>query len=136
MRKIGLGSFVRNTLKLDSGLGKVILMEGDDIFVYFKGGTSPIPEERVSRFALPANFLEVVTGIEDPDLDNLPPFTNQKFERVPTSLTLERAKQLFLRAFPLGFGDPAYLAPKGTGEREYKLAAHRRLIAEEEAGLG
>jgi hypothetical protein len=48
---------------------------------------------------------------------------------------LKRAKELFLRAFPLGVGDPAYLAPRGTGERDYKLAAHRRYITEAANGL-
>jgi hypothetical protein len=58
-------------------LGKVICVEGDDVFVYFKGINKPVPEDRVSRFGLPADFLEVVRGIEDPELGNLPPYTRR-----------------------------------------------------------
>jgi len=129
MHPLTSGSLVRNTTMPSWQLGKVLYISGDDVYIYFRGKPGDAPESRVARFALSTAPLELVTGISDPELDNLPPFVDGRFKRPTTSLTLEKAKSLFLRAFPLGFGDPGYLAPTGNGEREYKLAAHRRLVA-------
>lgn len=126
-----LGNIVKHVQMAEWRLGKVLHVAGDEVFVYFSGKPGNDPESRVARFRLPADMLEVIIGIEDPDLENLPPFIDGRFKRASTTLTLEHAKELFLRAFPLGFGDPSYLAPKGTGEREYKLAAHRRFVAQD-----
>ncbi len=128
MHPLESGSFVRHPKRPNWQLGKVLHISGDDVYIYFSGMPGDEPESRVARFSLSAAPFELVTGVSDPELENLPPFVDGKFKRPTTSLTLEKAKTLFLRAFPLGFGDPGYLAPKGTGEREYKLAAHRRLV--------
>lgn len=129
------GALVRHVSRPNWGFGKVIRVEGEDVLVFFKSMSDGRPESSVVTIRLRAPLLEVVTGIEDTDLANLPPYADGQFRRHPTTLTLKRAKELFLRAFPLGFGDPAYLAPRGTGEREYKLAAHRRYITETANGL-
>jgi hypothetical protein len=127
------GDIVRSLKTPGHSLGKVVHTDGAYAYIYFKGKSDPVPEARVVGFRLPVDFLEIVTGASDPELDNLPPYADKKFRRAVTSLTFEKAKSLFLKAYPLGFNDPAYLAPLG-GERAYKVAAHERFLAAGDLG--
>lgn len=129
MREIRAGELLRHSSRPDWGLGKVVLADGAHVWVYFKGKGGTTPEGQVAQFPQGFERLEGVDGVHDTELDNLPPYEPGKFARKSTSLTFERAKTLFQRAYPLGFGDSKY--QDTTGERPYKVAAHRRFVAAE-----
>ncbi|MEP7311490.1 MAG: hypothetical protein ABI859_02815 [Pseudomonadota bacterium] len=97
------------------------------MFVYFKDGKGTTPEARVRRLQLVSSNLDLVPPRPDVLLDNLPPYDGTKFQRTRTDLRLDRARDLFLKACPNGFGGEVYNAP--NGERVYKSVAHERYAA-------
>lgn len=127
---LGAGDHVRSGRQPERGIGKVVYADASIAVVYFKDRTKTIPEDRLSRFQLPTEILELAPDAPpDAELDHLPPYSQGKheFKRKKTDLTIKRAQDLFFRTYPLGFNDPGYFDPI-RGEREYKAAASRRYL--------
>lgn len=111
----------------DYGLGKVLKISGEYIYVFFKNQK----KKEASCFNLNNNQLITALVQSDPYLDNLPPFVNQpngkpKFPGKSERWTLKRTIEEFRTKFPLNFNDPGYLGDKG--ERKDKWAAHEKFI--------
>ena len=109
------------------GLGKVILLDSENVCVYFKDieGT---PKDAVKRLKWRVAVLTPATQQSDSALDNLPPMVRDGKLELPDTLriTEQKAVELFRAKFPLSFVDPEYR----KHERDYKWEAHCR-VAEE-----
>lgn len=104
------------------GMGKIVSRDANIVRIYFKSLEEPVPDRRVKQFKLPATQLQLTGDVFDFELDNLPPWSEGRFQQFQTPLTLQGAKTLFLRHFPQGFDDPGFY----RHELGYKRAAHRR----------
>lgn len=104
------------------GMGKIVGRDSNILRIYFKSFEEPVPDRRVKQFKLPAPQLKLTGDTIDFELDNLPPWSDGRFQQFQTPLTLQNAKKLFLRHFPQGFDDPGFF----RHELDYKRAAHRR----------
>ena len=108
------------------GLGKVLRISGNKVYVFFINQK----KKEASIFNLDNNQLVVAAVQSDPILDNLPTFEapNGKLTLPGKSSrwTLEQITREFNTRYPLGFNDPAYLGDKG--ERKFKWVAHEKFI--------
>jgi hypothetical protein len=104
------------------GVGKVIQMDASEAHVYFRNPSQPDPDRRVRAFRVPNQFLTPLTQTSDPELDYLPPWKDGHFSRLRTSLSLDQAKKVFVRHFPLGLTDSRFFEQ----EVQYKRSAHLR----------
>lgn len=107
------------------GLGKVLAADATTVYVYFKEREGETPEARVAKFTIPSPFLQRVDGIADLELDNLPPWKGDRFDRPSTPVTVHAAIARFLSLFPAGLDDPVFQ----QRERRYKEAAHKRWVS-------
>jgi len=107
------GTLVRHVTRQAWGLGKVVLTDGASVWIYFKGRPGATPESRVVELSQGTDKLLPVERTQDTELEHLPPYANGKFSRTATSMTFEKARNLFQRAYSLGFGDPKYLGRDG-----------------------
>lgn len=102
--------------KSEWGVGKVLHVNSQEVAIFFVNGGH-------KTFQQPAHFLSLapVEMHSHPLLLEVSPASSRGEVRFfPLSECIKR----FLRLFPEGFYDPAYLgAVNNTGEREYKVAA-------------
>jgi hypothetical protein len=138
---VAVGQLVRHRTQLAWGLGKVVHMTHDQVFVYFKDITGT-PKEAVKQFKRHMQVLAVAEVQRDAVLDHLPPMVQDGVLKIPTSrrTTAGQAVSAFIQAYR-DFDDPEYLKE----ERNYKWAAHdlccerllgpegRRLLADGDA---
>lgn len=107
------------------GLGKLIAIKGDLLYVFFptQGGRAATRIKHDPKRPL----LRPAARQNDPWLDHLPPFIlkDGNYQLAHDRLTQAQAIGLFKQFFPLGFNDPAYEGNRKTGERHYKVAAHK-----------
>lgn len=129
---IEVGSLIEHPQKPEWGPGKGVHMRGDTLYVFFRD----LPGERARKFRADASRLTVAQS--DPVLENLPPFKERGGELVIPEgrVTVAEARARFLRIYPGGFHDPAYLGSETEGERTYKWSAHQRVIGAFGGGLG
>jgi hypothetical protein len=126
-----VGQLVRHVTELAWGLGKVVHMTHDQVFVYFKDITGT-PKEAVKQFRRQMPVLAVAEVQHDAVLDHLPPMVQNGVLKIPTGrrTTAQQAISGFIQAYR-HFDDPAYLKE----ERNYKWAAHdlvcRQLLSPE-----
>lgn len=120
------GTIVKNSMKPEWGLGKVVAVAGGTAHVVFKN----VGGDRAKRIQL--KVLEVADVQHDPLLDHLPPLKKGtgKYEghfMLPAKrLTLKETVETFLRTYPEGFYDRRYIGDRQSGERAYKLMAHEK----------
>lgn len=117
------GILVELSSKPEYGLGKVLKISGNKIYIFFRNQE----KKEASIFSLDNNQLITASVQSDPILDNLPPFFEQPGGKLVLSgksrrWTLTQTIDAFRTKFPLGFSDPAYIAEKG--ERKDKWSAH------------
>jgi len=117
-----VGMLVCHPKKPDWGPGKVVKVEADRIDVVWRD----VPGREAKKIYLTVVPLPPASEQNDPVLDNLPPLAeeNGKLVLPRERVTFEQAKDLFLKHFPLGFEDPAYIGDRNSGERQYKWIAH------------
>lgn len=122
-------SIVASTLRVGDlvvhpsyGKGRVMTIEVGRVQVYLHGYPSTNPNGRVIVFSEPERFLERLDAGTDPELDFLPAWDGKRFVQATKPLDFEGAVAKFLRMFPGGLDDAAYL----RHERAYKDAAHKR----------
>ncbi|MBL9164644.1 MAG: hypothetical protein JNL18_18090 [Planctomycetaceae bacterium] len=114
------------------GLGKVLHVEGDRVRIHFK-------KDRSARTMSAKHSPLKLSSVEhDPYFDGIkaaapsrakPPSPRSKSAvakpKAPAKYpTQQEAVSGFLKVFPEGFNDPAYLGEGPTGERSYKVKAH------------
>lgn len=114
------------------GLGKVLGVEGDRVHMHFK-------KDRSARMMSAKHSPLKLSSVEhDPYFDGIravatarakSPSSRSKSAiakpKVPAKYpTQQDAVGGFLKVFPEGFNDPAYLGEGPTGERSYKVKAH------------
>lgn len=104
------------------GLGKILNADASRLRIYFKNADEPDPDKRVRTFAVPSQFLLPTSATSDVELDNLPPWKDDRFDRRQTAHSWEKAKTAFARRFPQGLSDPKFIAE----ETLYKRSAHAR----------
>jgi hypothetical protein len=127
-----VGCLVENPLKPEWGPGKVAHARGDTLFVFFRD----LPGERARRFR--ADALRLAASQSDPILDNLPPFVEKDSDILISAarITPAQAREQFLRHYPQGFTDAAYIGTESERERTYKWAAHERFVENFGGGRG
>ncbi|MCY1074103.1 hypothetical protein [Archangium lansingense] len=107
------------------GPGKVIAAKGDMLHVFFPSRNG----HAATRIKLDPKrpLLRPAARQSDPWLDHLPPFVlkDGTYQLAHERLTQPQAIGHFKQVFPLGFNDPAYEGNLQTGERHYKVAAHK-----------
>ncbi len=110
--------YVVHKKKIDWGVGKVLYVNAQEVAVFFVNGGRRVLTQ-------PVEFLEMAQGElhGHPLLKNVAPVV---LDGTSKFLPLPDCVQYFLKLFPNGFEDEAYLttAPK-RGERHYKLNASR-----------
>lgn len=108
------------------GLGKVLHLNPESVWVYFKDieGT---PKEAVKHLKRHVAVLTIAPKQSDTALDNLPPMVRNGMVAPPDRLRLteQQAVDRFVSEFPRAFDDPAYLRQ----ERNYKWEAHQEVAA-------
>lgn len=114
------------------GLGKVVEVRPSNVLVHFRDDN-----QDVRRLSIDKSGLSVSQTESDPRLDSLPPFQDGKFGGRSKRIGLADAIDAFVRNFPGGFEDPAYIGSpifraEEPGERAFKWAAHESY----EAALG
>jgi len=117
-----VGMLVCHPNKPDWGPGKVVGVEAGRIHVVWRD----VPGREAKKIDLSVVPLPPASEQSDPVLDNLPPVEkeNGTFVLPRERVTFEQARDLFLKHFPQGFEDPAYIGDKTSGERKYKWLAH------------
>ena len=121
-----VGSLVTNPRKPEWGPGKVVRVRGNMVDVFFRH----VEGDRALKFKVDA--LELASVQSDPVLDNLPEIRERNGAMVllRARITLAQARDRFLRHYPGGFSDPAYIGTETEGERAYKWSAHERFLQE------
>ena len=108
------------------GLGKVILLDSEDVWIYFKDieGT---PRDAVKHLKRRVAGLTITTQQSDVALDNLPPMVRGGRLELPDTIriTERQAEEMFVARYR-HFDDPEYR----KHERDYKWDAHRQVAAE------
>jgi uncharacterized protein DUF3553 len=122
------GALVENIGRPDWGLGKIVHIVGDNLYVLFRD----LEESKAKKLKANTPALRLAASQSDPILDNLPPLAEKNGDWVlpGNRLTLKSLKDRFLQKFPEGFSDSEYL----EAERNYKLKAHD--IFQHELGIG
>ena len=109
------------------GLGKVVHLDSQNVWVYFKDieGT---PKEAVKQLTRRVAVLTTAAKQSEIAMDNLPPMVRDGRLEPPDTLriTERQAVDMFVEKFPLSFNDPEYR----KRERDYKWEAHRQIAAE------
>jgi len=106
------------------GPGNILALDKSVATIYFRDVDEEKAGDAIKRIDLDHVGLQVAQSQSEPMLDHLPPYQEGKFPLSRPRLTLARAIEAFFRRFPRGFEDPEYLDLK-SGERDYKLKAHR-----------
>jgi hypothetical protein len=119
---ISIGMLVRHPKKPEWGPGKVVHVAGKVAHIVFRD----LPDQEAKAIRTDVVTLEPSPEQSDPMLDNLPPPVPKDGKwRLPAErTTFKQAVESFLRRFPLGFEDPAYIGDRKVGERQYKWDAH------------
>ena len=108
------------------GLGKVLHLDSQDVWVYFKDirGT---PKDAVKKLKRRVAVLTAAGRQSDSALDNLPPMVQDGRVKPPETvrITEQQAVEMFVAKFPV-FDHPEYL----KYERDYKWEAHRQVAAQ------
>lgn len=121
--------------KPEWGPGRVLLVQGSKVSVYFRDIRGKHPEDAVITLDTRVVQLDDAPMQSDPILDNLPPYANGKFQRpVRRRVTLTEGIETFHAHYPLYFEDPKYLGDLHQGERVYKWTAHE--LFQRELGAG
>lgn len=117
---------VNHPTRHDWGPGKVIAVHGEKIHVIFRD----FPGREAKVLTTKSVTLEKAEIQSDPILDNLPPLKEKKGKYLlpRKRITLKQAEEDFKKSFPQGFADPSYLGDRTTGERNYKLYAHKQWL--------
>lgn len=120
--ELRLGTLVEHPARPEWGPGRVVRVHGDRVEVFFRD------HEDSAAKKFPAELLRVCAVQADPVLDNLPELVEcgGKLALTRDRITVAQAKQQFLRRFPEGFQDPAFIGTPKEGERTYKWLAHER----------
>lgn len=118
------GVLVEHPRRPEWGPGKVAHLRNGNAHVFFRD----LPDRRAKVFAF--DQLRLASSQTDLVLDNLPPFLQKdgEFYLPAERVTAEQAREKFLRKFPGGFSDPAYLEDPASEERRYKLRAHDHFV--------
>jgi hypothetical protein len=119
-----VGMIVEHSTEHGWGPGKVIAVRDEKVHVVFRD----VSGREAKTFPVNTNFLTESVTQNDPILSNIPPLKeeNGKFVLPRERITVPQAIENFLKYFPQGFEDSRYLGGRGTGERTYKLEAHRK----------
>jgi hypothetical protein len=118
--------FVVHANKPEWGPGKVVAIRGTTLYIFFR----ELEGREARRFRIDSEFLSPALVTADPVLDNPPPFVEEdgRLHLPAERVTLTTARERFLRHFPAGFYDPAYIGDRRSGERHYKWLAHERYV--------
>jgi hypothetical protein len=113
------------------GLGKVLNVEGDRVHIHFK-------KDRSARTMSAKHSPLKPSSVEhDPYFDGIKAAAPARATSGRSKSAVAKPKALakyptqreavagFLKVFPEGFSDPAYLGDGPTGERSYKIQAHK-----------
>ena len=108
------------------GLGKVILLGSEDVWVYFKD-IEGSPKDAVKRLKWRVAPLTLAAQQSDSALDNLPPMVRDGKPDPPDTIRITegQAVDMFVKEYR-HFDDPEYR----KDERDYKWEAHCRIAAE------
>jgi hypothetical protein len=119
------GTLVEYPEKPEWGPGKIAHVREDLVYVFFRDN----PSQDARRYRV--HQLRLAESQSDAVLDNYPPFIEKggTFSLPAAPVSLLDARNRFLRHYPLGFSDPAYLGSATEGERNYKWIAHERCAA-------
>ena len=117
---VAVGQLVRHRTESAWGLGKVVHVTHDQVFVYFKDITGT-PKEAVKGFSRRMQVLSLAEVQRDVVLDHLPPMVQNGALKIPTArrTTAQQAINAFIQRYR-HFEDPEYLKQ----ERNYKWDAH------------
>jgi hypothetical protein len=112
------------------GPGRVLLVEGHKVHVYFRDAREVEPGGAIKLLNLQHVTLAPYEGAPDPWLDGLPSLVrNGRVHPLPRArLTFVQAVEMFQAMYPGGFADADYV----RDERDYKWKAH---LALEKLGL-
>jgi hypothetical protein len=104
------------------GPGKVLLVDGQKVHVYFRDALEEQRGGAIKLLDLRSAALVPYDGPPDPWLERLPSLVrNGRIHSLPRPrLTFVQAVEMFHAMYPGGFADPAYI----RDEREYKWSAH------------
>ena len=110
------------------GLGKVIHLDPQDVWVYFKD-VEGTPKVAVKQLNQRVAVLTTAAKQSDSALDNLPPMVRDGRLELPDTLriTEQQAEDMFVEQYR-DFDDPEYR----KHERDYKWEAHRQVAADPE----
>lgn len=107
------------------GPGKILLIQGSKLRIYFRDLAGKHPEDAVRSIDTQYVQLEPAKEQSDFFLDNLPPYQDGCFKGRPKRrVTFKEGLDLFQKKFPLLFKDPDYLDHPDKNERGYKWKAH------------
>lgn len=123
-----VGTLVEHPGHPEWGPGKVLAVRGPITEVYFRDVPGRTQGDAVKKFKTAPSPLRVAETQNDPQLDNLPPYDAAEFKSKARRVSLEEGVEVFLGYFPEGFADPGYLGDRKSGERNYKLKAHRLYV--------
>ena len=116
------GFLVRHPAKPEWGLGKVLALQGDNATIFFR-------DDATDHRTILLSLVELIVADEqsDPMLDKLPPFVDGAFVTKTKKVTIQDGIEKLKKEYPSGFVDSQYLG-ETTGERNYKLRAHKRYL--------
>lgn len=116
-----IGEYVTHPARPEWGPGRVLDVRGSDVTVYFRDVPGDDPLDAVKTIRVNAVALATAELTHDAILDNLPPYKDGGFQRLPRKrVTLNQGIARFHASFPLYFDDPEYFEK----ERAYKWSAH------------
>jgi hypothetical protein len=120
------GLLVRHLVCKEWGLGKIVHLDDSRVHVFFKN-IEGLPKQAVKSLSLANHNLAKAPETADIALDNLPPMTRNGKLDPPAfrRLTEDQAVNMFVADYR-SFEDREYL----ERERNYKWAAHERIVAE------
>ena len=121
-----VGMIVEHPTKHEWGPGKVVAVHGDKVHIVFRD----VPGREAKIIGTKFVSLLKSENQNDPILNNLPPLSEEqgKYVLPRQRITVPQAIESFLKHFPQGFEDPAYLGNSTSGERNYKLWAHQKWV--------
>lgn len=124
-RQYEVGEYVTNPARPQWGPGRVLHVAGPKVTIYFRDVPGDDHRDALKTILVDRVVLDPAEIGRDAILDNLPPYKDGGFERLPgTRVTLEQGLEKFHALFPLYFEDPRYIGDLKERERAYKWAAH------------
>jgi len=123
-----VGMIVEHPKRPNWGPGKILAVERSQVVVYFRDVSEGKAGDAQKKFNTDNVELKPLKVQSDPWLDNLPPYKDGRFKTKIVRVTMQEGVQSFLKKFPGGFIDEAYINDPEKGERQYKWDAHLKFV--------